>query len=525
MKDHAVAMARFAQACLKEMGTVTKQLEHSLGPDTSTLQMRFGIHSGSVTAGVLRGQRARFQLFGDTMNKASRIETSGKPGCIHLSAETADLLKQAGFGLYVTARQDKVELKGLGELSTFWLRNRDIPRSSGTDSTSCADTSSQLSSDDKPEALSRSSNTIQSLGGKVAWHTQVLSVYLNKIVACRRNRISIAIGNSKLQEYKLKKAETLAEFGQATPNHEIIFNPNSAVQYEEDEIILDDLVVQQLHDFVKRIEAGYNPNKFHNFDHASHVVMSVVKLIGHMESTSNILLDDPVALFTMVLTGLVHDVDHPGVSNQQLVNENDPLAAKYFGSIAERNSLDFTWSLLRQEEFLDLRKALYQTPEEFEHFRELFVHAMLVTDIADPSLQKERVQRWDSLFGTSQTEDMDSANQINKKKTALLEHIIQASDVAHVMQHWSVYKTWNGRLFDELKIAYQNGRASKSPEEFWFKGEFGFFDYYIIPLARRLGMCPAIGAAGDELLQYAVSNRREWETKGEDIVAALAKRA
>ncbi|KAG7373590.1 adenylate/guanylate cyclase [Nitzschia inconspicua] len=60
--DHAQAMARFAQSCLFKMQMLTKKLEEVLGPDTSTLSMRFGLHSGPVTAGVLRGEKARFQI-------------------------------------------------------------------------------------------------------------------------------------------------------------------------------------------------------------------------------------------------------------------------------------------------------------------------------------------------------------------------------------------------------------------------------------------------------------------------------
>jgi class 3 adenylate cyclase len=63
--DHAVAMARFAQESLIKMGVLTKQMETTLGPDTADLDMRFGLHSGPVTAGVLRGDKGRFQLFGD----------------------------------------------------------------------------------------------------------------------------------------------------------------------------------------------------------------------------------------------------------------------------------------------------------------------------------------------------------------------------------------------------------------------------------------------------------------------------
>ena len=43
-----------------------QQLDRQLGPGTADLSMRIGIHSGQVTAGVLRGEKSRFQLFGDT---------------------------------------------------------------------------------------------------------------------------------------------------------------------------------------------------------------------------------------------------------------------------------------------------------------------------------------------------------------------------------------------------------------------------------------------------------------------------
>lgn len=66
--NHAVIMARFASECQQAMNQITKQLVVHLGPDCCDLRMRFGLHSGPVTAGVLKGDRARFQLFGDTVN-------------------------------------------------------------------------------------------------------------------------------------------------------------------------------------------------------------------------------------------------------------------------------------------------------------------------------------------------------------------------------------------------------------------------------------------------------------------------
>jgi class 3 adenylate cyclase len=68
--NHAVIMAKFSRDCLEAMKTKTRELEVELGPDTTELGLRVGLNSGPVVAGVLRGEKSRFQLFGDTMNTA-----------------------------------------------------------------------------------------------------------------------------------------------------------------------------------------------------------------------------------------------------------------------------------------------------------------------------------------------------------------------------------------------------------------------------------------------------------------------
>jgi class 3 adenylate cyclase len=134
--DHAVIMVKFASDCMAKMGQLTTELVGSLGDDTALLAMRIGLHSGSVTGGVLRGQKSRFQLFGDTMNTAARMESNGKPGRIHVSQQTADKLIGKGKASWITQREDKIVAKGKGELQTYWVTPRSTTKSAETMSTS-----------------------------------------------------------------------------------------------------------------------------------------------------------------------------------------------------------------------------------------------------------------------------------------------------------------------------------------------------------------------------------------------------
>ena len=74
-----------------------------------------------MTAGVLKGSKARFQLFGDTMNTASRMESTGLPGRIQVSSDTADLLKASGKDSWLIQREDLVDIKGKGKQATYFL--------------------------------------------------------------------------------------------------------------------------------------------------------------------------------------------------------------------------------------------------------------------------------------------------------------------------------------------------------------------------------------------------------------------
>jgi hypothetical protein len=232
---------------------------------------------------------------------------------------------------------------------------------------------------------------------------------------------------------------------------------------------------------------------------------------------------DPLTQFAVTLSALMHDVDHSGVPNAQLVKEHTSLASAYNNkSVAEQNSVDIAWDLLMEDCYKDLRRTIYCNEVEFKRFRQLIVNTVLATDIMDRDLGNLRKERWSKAF-TEKPREEPAKNCVNRKATIVIEHLIQASDVAHTMQHWHVYRKWNARLFREMYCAYQEGRADTDPCENWYKGELGFFDFYIIPLAKKLKNCGVFGVSSDEYLTYALQNRAEWEAKGKAVVAELIR--
>ena len=166
---------------------------------------------------------------------------------------------------------------------------------------------------------------------------------------------------------------------------------------------------------------------------------------------------DPMLHFAAILAAIGHDTDHQGVSNARLCVEKPELAAVYKGkSVAEQHSIDTVWNLLMSDMFKDLRAAIYTSKAELDHFRELFVSCVLATDIVDKSLKALNNRRWDKAFAESSKVDDSSTNPY--RASAILQHLIQASDVAHTMQHWHIYRKWNECFFREMYKAYVDGR-------------------------------------------------------------------
>jgi class 3 adenylate cyclase len=111
--DHAEAVAEMALAVREEVG-------RHLDPAGQPLAVRIGIDTGPVVAGVIGTSKFSYDLWGDTVNTASRMESQGVVGCIQVTERTYQRLRHR----YRFERRGPVQVKGKGELVTWFLLGR-----------------------------------------------------------------------------------------------------------------------------------------------------------------------------------------------------------------------------------------------------------------------------------------------------------------------------------------------------------------------------------------------------------------
>jgi class 3 adenylate cyclase len=113
--DHAEAIAEMALG-------IREEVARRADPSGQPLQVRIGIDTGPVEAGVIGTAKFSYDLWGDTVNTASRMESHGIAGCIQVTARTYQRLRDG----YQFLRRGPISVRGMGEMVTYFLvgRNR-----------------------------------------------------------------------------------------------------------------------------------------------------------------------------------------------------------------------------------------------------------------------------------------------------------------------------------------------------------------------------------------------------------------
>lgn len=117
--DHAEAIAEMAL-------DIQKMISHFKRKDNEPLHVRVGIHTGPVVAGVIGINKFSYDLWGDTVSTASRMESHGIGGRIQVTKAAYERLK----GKYLFEERGRIRVKGKGEMTTYFLTGRKVPASS-----------------------------------------------------------------------------------------------------------------------------------------------------------------------------------------------------------------------------------------------------------------------------------------------------------------------------------------------------------------------------------------------------------
>lgn len=111
--DHAVRAAHMALDMIEALDSLNQHNGY-------TLQVRIGIHSGAVVAGVIGKRKFIYDLWGDTVNTASRMESHGIAGLVQVTEDTRRLLGE----LFLFEERGVIEIKGKGNMRTWFLSGR-----------------------------------------------------------------------------------------------------------------------------------------------------------------------------------------------------------------------------------------------------------------------------------------------------------------------------------------------------------------------------------------------------------------
>lgn len=486
-KDHALVMAKFATECMAQMKEVTRRLEVTLGPGTSDLGLRVGLHSGPVTAGVLRGEKARFQLFGDTMNTAARMESNGDKNKIQTSQATADLICVAGKRHWLIPRADKVKAKGKGEMQTFWLHPQRQSRR-------------QLTRPDTPDgsnatlALSLPALSIVSSSDPLSW----VSDSTGETVLESPN------SNDEARHERLVEWTTDLLLG-ILHGDAIKADRRNSMDLRVQSFLVSNLVAQirtQLRMLIKHIAEIYPELPYHNFEHASVMAMFASKLTKQASRQTVDLkwgdrydaLTDPMVLFATVLSALVRDMcrDHSGECIESL------------------------WALLNQAKYSALFNFICPTDQKRQLFHQIFADCIMIPDFSGDRRRRSGFARASKSLPDPFIDEAEAPANLNLDVVRVLQLIIQASDIAHALQHWHIFSEWNERMFHEehdpnAAILLENPAAT------WYQRHLSFLNTVAFPLANQL----RDHALGEEFLICALENHREWKVNGQEFSLSL----
>jgi len=251
---------------------------------------------------------------------------------------------------------------------------------------------------------------------------------------------------------------------------------------------------------------------YHNHLHASDVTQSIHVLL---QSTSLQGIFSPLELLSALLACCVHDVDHPGLSNQFLVNTGSELALLYNDeSVLENHHSAVAFKLLQSEE-CDILSTL--TNKQRMSVRKMVIDMVLATDMSKHMSLLANLKTMVETKKLKGTEVFELENYSDKIK--ILQIMVHCCDLSNPTKPQEQYVQWVDRLMEEfwvqgdkekelgLDMSPMCDRDNPTVE----KSQVGFIDYVVLPLWETWAQL--VFPDAQEMLALLESNRTFYEKR------------
>ena len=257
-------------------------------------------------------------------------------------------------------------------------------------------------------------------------------------------------------------------------------------------------------DLLEVVRDSYNNNPYHNFLHA----MDVTQFVYHFLMVEKIAsMFTPLEKLALMFSATMHDVFHPGVNNNYLVNIKHELAMIYNDvSVLENHHASQAFYLLRK---YNICAGL--SKDEFKEFRRLVISTILTTDM---SHHFEILTKFQTRLQTGTL-----SKESKEDKLQLMGVILKCSDVSNAARPFDVSEKWSSVLLEEFFRQGDSERERGLPISPLMdrrsidipKSQVNFIDYIAFPLFKSLQQfVPSLNQTLGETMQ---KNRRIWEQR------------
>ncbi|OMJ76066.1 hypothetical protein SteCoe_24672 [Stentor coeruleus] len=265
-----------------------------------------------------------------------------------------------------------------------------------------------------------------------------------------------------------------------------------------------DIDLVKMQRFFMAVCENYQDNPFHSFYHAFSVCQMIFTISEKNNKLERFLL--PMENFALFLSGLGHDLNHPGVTNVFMINSRHTLAVRYNDISVLENHHAATLIHFLELSGCDILSSM--SPADQTHMRKIIIPTVLATDMAKHNFVMEHFISCMREFNKDNGEHRQS----------FLDIILHACDVGNPVMKFELATVWSLKIIQEFnEQVWKEEQKSIPVSEFMRIGsdinkikrnQIGFIDMFIHPLWMLLGN----HVEGlEEYLESIENNRRSWE--------------